>query len=526
MILPPPSRFRRAALAAAGLALAVAAAPAEIVEVPGLGRLDFPNSGAPEAQIDFARGVLLLHSFEFEDAREAFQRARQIDPSFALAAWGEAMTHNHPLWREQDRDAARAALASLPEDAPATERERGYLAALDALYGEGDRGERNLAYELAMERLAARYPDDLEARAFYSLAILGTADGRRDFGTYMRAAAVAEEVFAANPRHPGAAHYLIHSYDDPVHAPLGLRAARVYADIAPAASHAQHMISHIYVALGRWEDSVESNRNAFEVSRERAERKGLGADAFNFHALHWLQYSYLQLGRIDDAAELLESMAGWASEARSGRSRWYQAAMRATWAAETGQTPPVPPVEEVESAEAEIFDAFATGYPAAAAGDAETARAALDRIGSRIAELEASDETRGEELTRARVVAASLEAMLERGADRDAEALTRLGEAAAAEGALPLEYGPPRIPKPAHELLGEVLLALDRPSEARAQFERALSRAPRRSLSLAGLARAARDLGDDETADRACAELASIRGAAAGGGGSHPACGT
>src|SRR5678816_2808294 len=160
-----------------------------------------------------------------------------------------------------------------------------------------DSRDSDRAYAEAMHRLADRYPDDLEARAFWALAILGTAQGVRDYSVYMSAAAIAEEVFAANPRHPGAAHYLIHSYDDPIHAPLGLRAARTYARIAPAASHAQHMISHIYVALGWWEDSVQSNVNAVAVSIERRKRKRLGPAAVNYHSLQWLVYSYLQLGR-------------------------------------------------------------------------------------------------------------------------------------------------------------------------------------------------------------------------------------
>jgi tetratricopeptide (TPR) repeat protein len=312
------------------LAAAVAlAAPAD------LGHVDFPNSGAPPAQPAFARGVLLLHSFEYEDAREAFQEAERIDPAFALAYWGEAMTHNHPLWREQDREAALAALAKLAPTAEErrakapTERERGYLGALELLYAEGDKVERDLAYSRAMGELAGRYPDDLEARAFFALSILGTAQGVRDFGVYMRAGAVAEEVFAADPRHPGAPHYLIHSYDDPIHAPLGVRAARVYAKIAPAASHAQHMISHIYVALGLWEESVEANVKAVEVSAERRERKALGVDALNYHALHWLEYSYLQLGRFEDARALLERMATYAAESGSARALWHRAAMRA-----------------------------------------------------------------------------------------------------------------------------------------------------------------------------------------------------
>ena len=215
---------------------------------PELGKIDFPNSGKPAAQQAFIKAVLLLHSFEYSDAREAFQEVQRIDPAFAMAYWGEAMTHNHPLWRQQDREAALQALgklASTPEARSArtpTDRERGYLQAVEVLFGDGDKVERDDLYSEAMRQLAERHPDDLEARSFYALSILGTAQGQREFSVYMRAGAVAEEIFDANPHHPGAVHYMIHSYDDPVHAPLGLRAARVYAKIAPAASHAQHMI--------------------------------------------------------------------------------------------------------------------------------------------------------------------------------------------------------------------------------------------------------------------------------------------
>ncbi|MDX1644325.1 MAG: hypothetical protein R3244_08220, partial [Thermoanaerobaculia bacterium] len=358
-----------------------------------LGRIDFPNSGAPAAQDDFLRGVLLLHSFEYDDARQAFQRAQEIDPDFALAHWGEAMTHNHPLWREQDRDAALAALADYaptPEARRAkapTEREAGYLAAVDLLYGEGDKLERDLAYSDAMGELAERYPDDLEARAFYALSILGTAQAERDFRIYMRAAAVAEEVFAANPLHPGAAHYLIHSYDDPVHAPLGLRAARVYDDIAPAASHAQHMISHIFVALGHWADSVDSNVRAYQVSKERREERDLQVDQLNYHALHWLQYSYLQLGRRDDARRILDLMRGYAEESGTSRALWHYAVMRAMWNVETlGADPPPPMGYDVLELAGVAQDLFADGLVSVRADDLDAARAHRLSLAERRAE--------------------------------------------------------------------------------------------------------------------------------------------
>ena len=517
----PPKSRRILGIVAALAAFSIAPAPADVVEMPNLGRIVFPNSGAEQAQEPFLRGVLLLHSFEYEDARDAFREAQRIDPGFALAYWGEAMTHNHPIWREVDREAAAAALAKLAPtheerlaEAP-TERERGYLAAFEHLLGEGDKSERDVAYSAAMGALSAQYPDDNEAKAFYALSVLGTQNGVRDFATYMRAGAIAEEVFAENPRHPGAVHYMIHSYDDPVHAPLGIRAARVYADIAPAASHAQHMISHIWVALGRWEDSVDSNAKSFEVSRERAESKGLGVDALNYHALQWLEYSYLQLGRFDQARKLLDDMERYARESGSPRARWYHAYMRAAWVVETGQDAPGGHGAESPDDGARLLDHFATAWAAAERSDLDAARTAYDELKAVVAEIEADEDGSEESRTRARVLEKSLRARLELADGESGGALALLAEAAAAEAAMPLDFGPPGIVKPSHELYGESLLAADRPDEALAQFRTALERAPRRSQSLAGLAAAARALGDGETADRACGELEAIRARAA-----------
>jgi tetratricopeptide (TPR) repeat protein len=490
------------------LALALTlAAVAPAAAAADLGSISFPNSGSAAAQPAYVRGMLLLHSFEYADAREAFRDAQEIDPSFALAYWGEAQTHNHPLWREQDRDAALAALARLAPTAAArrerapTERERGYLDAVEVLFGEGDKPARDRAYAEAMGRLAERYPDDLEARSLWALSILGTAEGVRDFRIYMRAGAVAEEVFAANPRHPGAVHYLIHSYDDPVHAPLGLRAARVYAEIAPAASHAQHMISHIYVALGSWEESIDANVKSFDVSLQRRAAKSLEPDALNYHSLHWLEYSYLQLGRFDDARGTLEAMAGYARESGTSRALWHYAAMRAAWIVEMGGRDVPPPLAGETQISGAAADMFATGYAAAIAGDLEAAADAADRIevrresaahGPLCEQTGRPSDTSKTDLVVVDVMQKSLRALVELGRGRTEAALDLLAAAATAEEALPADFGPPAIVKPSHELYGEVLLRLGRPAEARAQFEKALDRAPRRRLALDGLAAAAK----------------------------------
>ncbi len=507
------------------LALTLVTTIAMASEVADLGSLDCPNSGAAEAQEAFIRGMLLLHSFEYVDSREAFRQAQAIDPDFALAYWGEAMTHNHPLWRQQDREAGLEALSRYAPTADAraakapTEREAAYLATLDVLYAEGDKVSRDIAYSQAMGELAARYPDDMEARAFYSLSILGTTQGDRDFATYMRAGAVAEEVFAANGRHPGAIHYMIHSYDDPIHAPLGLRAARVYNEIAPAASHAQHMISHIFVALGRWGDSVQSNINAYEVSKARREDKGLPVDSLNYHALHWLQYSYHQLGQLDNARRVLDMMRGYVEESGSPRAAWHWAVMRAMWNIETAG-PDMPPAISRDALElgGASQDLFGEGYVAVRAGDAETATVALAALGELMETRQAAHEADGGaynaayegSIAVAEVLAGSLAALIALHEERTEDALALLEEATAIEGARPLEYGPPDIVKPSHEIYGEVLASLGRHVEAAAQFEAALARAPRRTRSLLGLAGAAAASENDGVLASTCAELARI----------------
>jgi tetratricopeptide (TPR) repeat protein len=276
------------------------------------GHVDFANSGAASAQADFLTGLALLHDFEYPAAATAFRRAEALDPGFAMAYWGEAMTFNHPIWMQQDLKAAREALNKLAPSPTMrrakakTEREKGYFDALEILYGDGSKEERDSRYEDAMAKLYARYPDDVDAAAFYGLAILGTAHAGRDIPTYMRAAGVLEEAWINHRDHPGLVHYLIHSYDDPAHAPLGLRAARIYAKIAPDAGHAQHMTSHIFLALGMWREVVQANIAAMaDVDRVR-KAAGKGPAGCG-HYVSWLGYGYLQLGQLDKATSAVAS---------------------------------------------------------------------------------------------------------------------------------------------------------------------------------------------------------------------------
>jgi tetratricopeptide (TPR) repeat protein len=486
-----------------------------------LGEIHFPTSGAAAAQPDFERGVLLLHSFEYDDAAAAFREAERRDPGFAMAYWGEAMTYNHPLWHEQDRAAALAALARLgptPEarlaKAPAA-REKAWLAAVETLYGEGDKAARDRRYAAAMERLAEGDRDDLEAASFCALALLGSCEAGREIPVYMRAAAMAEEVFARNPRHPGAVHYLIHSYDDPVHAPLGLRPARAYARIAPAAAHALHMPSHIFLALGMWDDVAAANEASWAASEERRRRLRLPLEERGYHALSWLSYAYLQQGRLHDARRLLAEMAADAAASGSARTREHLALMQACyrvesrqWRADLGALPDLGGIDDGIAAAAH----FAHGLAAWRAGDPATARsdlAALDATGGGADPARRSGAILREELAAVLLLGAGDRRPAADAAGAARQAVAALERAAADEDAASYEFGPPVVVKPAHELAGEVLLDLGQPLAARRHFEQALARAPRRSLALLGLARAASRAGDAAAAGGAYADLAA-----------------
>ncbi len=510
------NRFRTvtgATLAALTLVVTAGGAQAQ-----PLGQIDFPTSGPPAAQEHFLKGVLQLHSFMYDDALEAFREAQEVAPEFAMAYWGEAMTYTHPIWVQQDRDAARAALARLGPTAEArlakapTEREKDYLRTVEVLYGEGDKIARDFAYADAMQLLAERYPEDLEAASFWALAVLGTCQYERDIPTYMRAASIVEEVFDKNPGHPGAAHYLIHSYDDPVHAPLGLRAARVYAKIAPAATHAQHMPSHIFVAMGMWDLNNASNVAAWEAADARMAAKGLSIEDRNYHALWWLEYGLLQQGRHREAREQLAIMEQDAAQSGSTRTRGHVAYMRAAYLVETRAWDGMPasPKTSDLALSAMASDLFANGVAAVETGDVAGATAALAKMRAArettVAE-HASDPAGLPPTTPAEIMEHELQALISLAEGREAEAVRHIEAATDLEDGMSLEFGPPVPVKPSHELYGEILARLGRHAEAQAEFAAALTRAPKRAASLLGLAMAASRAGDARTAEKAYDEL-------------------
>jgi tetratricopeptide (TPR) repeat protein len=475
--------------------------PASLAEQGQLGVVHFANSGAPRAQPAFRRGLLLLHSFEYSAARREFLAAEEIDPSFAMAVWGEALTYNHTLWHEQDTAAARAALDKLgatPDEQIAkgpTARERDYLASVEKLYGPGNKTERDAAYSAALGELSHRYPKDLDARAFYSLSLLGLSP-KRDVRTYMRAAAEAEAVYEVEKNHPGAIHYLIHAYDDPVHAPLGLRAARRYAKVAPAASHALHMTSHIFFSLGLWDESITANLASVRVAREHGERA--------YHSLLWLEYAYLQKGQRSAAAALVHSITQDIAAGATKENRLRAAFARAEWLIETRGAPDTDAFQTLDNSGIASIGYFAVhdfarGLAATGSGDLSSSKAALAQLNERINSAHAVpvgensnwyDALTEDEIVGARALATALDGAIQFASGQHATGIARVQEAIAATSSMEFEYGPPWSAKPFEELLGELLLADGQRSEAAAVFGRALLMYPNRRLALQGLAAA------------------------------------
>ena len=255
-----------------------------------------------------------------------------------------------------------------------------------------------------MGELSRRYPDDLEARAFYALSLLGLTGDVRNTENYMRGAAVAEEVFEANRKHPGALHYLIHAYDDPVHAPLGLRVARIYGTVARGASHAQHMPSHIFFALGMWEDSIAANTASMKTARD--------AGSGGYHPLHWLEHGYLQTGRDDEAAKLFAIVENDAQKNPSAYARTHLAMCRATWLVETRGSGPASMLQPVDSTGINSIDVFAghdmaIGLAYIHKKDIPAARLALQNLRGRIAAGKAVAKGTGDVMSRYTTVSQS-----------------------------------------------------------------------------------------------------------------------
>jgi tetratricopeptide (TPR) repeat protein len=490
---------------------------------PTLGTVTFPNSGSAAAQADFLRGVAWLHSFMYEDAIDAFRSAQRIDPSFALAYWGEAMSFSQPLWFYEEVDKGRAALAKLGPSADArlakvrNPREQGYLRAVEALYGAGDKAARQGAHAKAMADVASANPSDDEAQVFYALALLATMPrGDAALPIRQQAGAIAEKVFARNPNHPGAPHYILHAYDHGTLAAKALPAARAYAKIAPAASHALHMPAHTFLQLGLWNEAASSDEASWNASIAWAKGRSLSIGSRDYHSLAWLQYEWTQQGRFSKTKDALsfvdEAMKaaagnrepgvgspqhagghGYGEQSEIGRVsgetalRNDRGSMRARYIIESERWQEM----KGQSTFDNIEELFALGLSAVNLGDAARVRIVIDEFRKIAAPSQPAElREQGEVMLR------EMETLDLFAQGKHADAFAMADRAAALQARMPRPIGRPFPVKGADELYGELLLQAGRAKEAIVWFDRALARTPNRSRAVLGLARAYRNAGD------------------------------
>jgi len=526
-----------------------------------LGQIDFPTSGSKAAQAHFLRGVAALHSFWYEEALEAFREATKVDPDFVMGYWGEAMAHNHPLWNEQDTEAARKVIGNIRDTGRLTARESAYLKAVKALYGEGDKQARDLAYAAAMEKVYKEHPDDLEAASFYALSLLGAVRPTdKGYRLQMQAGAIALGVYQKNPNHPGATHYIIHAFDDPEHAILALPAARRYAQIAPDAHHARHMPSHIFIQLGMWPEAAASNESSWATSDAWVRRKNHSIERRDYHSLSWLEYVYLQQGRVREAEaqlavmqkaiaehggpirgyplmaaafiveterwDLIEKLFGEAAEKSASLSTQKEAGADSCHVVAKAATANMVPASVSTQAPRQnfkqLYGNYVRGLAAATGGNpAEAEKYAALMRGQR-KEFELPGSYFSPQMIE--IMELEVSALARANAGKYDEAVELLRRATSLEESLRPPSGPPDMIKPSHELFGDVLLRAGRHEEAAAQFKIALLRQPNRPRSLLGLARATKNtdaklaakayadyLRTQERADARAAELAEAR---------------
>ena len=481
-----------------------------------LGDVNFAVSCSPEAQEVFTHGMALLHSFEYATAIESFNDVIALDPSCAMAHWGIAMSLVEPLWgqpTEQRLAEGWAAIEQAMAIGAATPREQAYINAIAAFYQDSatvDHATRALAYEQAMAQLVQDYPDDREAQIFYALALLSTAQPTdKSYANQRKAVETLEPIFVEQPNHPGVAHYLIHSNDYPALAAQGIDAALSFADIAPAAPHALHMPSHIFTRMGYWQESIETNMasaNTAKANLPESDRQTTTSESA-LHAQDYMMYGYLQLAQDGAAKALLDELNAIETIAAGGGfgAAYALAAIPARFVLERGQWAEAATLAIHPSSfawesfpQAEAILVYARGLGAARAGDADAARQELERLQA----LHATVATNGPAYWAGQVEIQlrELEAWIALAEGRNEEALALMREAVDLESATEKHPVTPGPLAPAHELLGEMLLALEQPAEALAEFEASLTTEPNRFRSLYGAAHAAELAGDAETA--------------------------
>jgi tetratricopeptide (TPR) repeat protein len=502
------------------------------------GKIDFPISCAESARPEFLRGVALLHSFFYEEARRSFTAAADKDPACAMAQWGIAMTWWHPIWtppRPDEMSAGKAAIEQAMRLQSKDERERGFIEALNVYYNTPDGSQasatgqschgpvgprdRVVAYENAMRKLYDKYPDDLEVAAFYAFAVLSTGYATPTDATLskqLESAALLEKLWKKNPNHPGVVHYLIHAYDYPQFAERALPAANSYASIAPWVPHALHMPSHIFTRLGMWKEAVESNRASAEASRAYAKMRNRDAtEAEELHALDYMAYSYLQEAQDGKAKEIVDLVAKVrkTNPEMEFSGAYALAAIptryvfeRNDWeAAAQLKIPDIPHWQSFPFMEALIEYGHALGR--ARTGDVAGARKAIARM------QELRDATKDAKFDYFKrhldLQMQSASAWIAHDGGKDDEAIATLRKAADDEDVLGKHPVSPGAFIPIREQLGTLYLELNRPKDAQLAFESALKIYPKRFRALYGAAQAADLNGDKEKARAYYAQLAA-----------------
>jgi hypothetical protein len=479
-----------------------------------LGTVHFPVSCAASVQQPFARGVALLHSFWYEEAEKEFLDIAKNDPSCAMAHWGIAMSIWHQLWNNPDATMIARGWEEVKTakklSQKATAREQAYIAATAAFYSDPklDHAARAKAYSDAMKKVYESYPDDHEAAAFYALSLLASEPHNDEtFANRKAAAAILEKLFATEPDHPGVAHYLIHAYDKPQLAQLGIPAARRYAQVAPAAPHALHMPSHIFARVGLWQDDINSNLASVAATRKTA-AMGMGGEGHQFHAMDFLVYAYLQSGREADAAKLIdeirampkmESMYGHDFDpqinALSAFPAIYDLELR-HWSDAAALTP----VPGALDGDLDVTY-WARAIGAARSGDLTQAHKDLREIESLHQKALADNKTELAEGIQQDYQEAEAWILHAEGEDDKAAAMLRT----LADKNDKLGNEPEGIP--AHEMLADLLLEAKHPQQALIEYQTDLKLNPNRFNGLSGAAHAAEEAGKQSEANAYYAAL-------------------
>jgi tetratricopeptide (TPR) repeat protein len=486
--------------------LATSFATAQEKTTEKLGKAHFPISCNAEAQRQFDRAVALLHSFWFDAAIAGFGAVAQADPKCAMAYWGGAMAAvgNPFTWPPAAKALSEGLDAVHKANAigAKTQRERDYIAAIEVLCKDADKLDhrtRALAYEKAMEEIYQRYPKDQEAAIFYALALNATAlPTDKTYPNQLKAAGILEKVFAKQPQHPGVAHYLIHSYDYPAIAERGLRAAQRYATIAPSAPHALHMPSHIFTRRGLWQESIDSNLASANAAKNQFDQ---------FHAMDYLAYAYLQRGQDQQAKRVVDEInsiskitfehfvPGYALAAVPAR----YALERRRWDEAAGLTVRPPEFPWNRFPQSESITVFARGLGAARSGNITQARQDMERLKAIRENLVQAKQSYWEE--QVNIQSKVIDAWVAYAEGQRDEALRLMRAAADAEDATDKHPVTPGPLVPGRELLAEMLLEANRPTEALKEFETSMRTEPNRFRGFYGAAKAAQLSGDRKKAE-------------------------